>query len=74
MTDDVFELMAKQWGAPIVARADIGRFSGGGLSPKYLANQDSLGTGPTGRFMIGRRVVYPVRELVSWLKTHAKAV
>lgn len=74
MTDEIFESMARQWGAPVVARAEVGRFSGGGLSAKYLANCDSLGTGPKGRFMIGRRVVYPVNELVLWLKTHSKAV
>lgn len=74
MTDEIFEAMARAWGAPVVARADVGRFSGGGLSPKYLANCDSLGMGPKGRFMMGRRVVYPTRELVSWLKTHSKEV
>lgn len=74
MTDSIFEKMAESWKAPVVARAEVGRFSGGGLSPKYLANCDSLGTGPEGRFMIGRRVVYPVNELVAWLRTHSKAV
>lgn len=72
MTEEIFEAMARQWGSPVVARADVGRFSGGGLSGKFLANQDSLGQGPKGRFMIGRRVVYPTAELVYWLKAHSK--
>jgi hypothetical protein len=74
MTDDIFKSMASQWGAPVVARAEVGKFSGGALSPKYCANQDSLGTGPKGRFKIGRRVVYRVDELVAWLREHSRAV
>lgn len=74
MTDDVFELMAKMHGSPLLARADVARFTGGAISPKYLANQDCLGTGPKGRFMMGRRVVYRVPEFLDWLRTHAREV
>lgn len=72
MSDDVFELMAKQHGSPLIARADIGKFTGGAISPKYCANMDSLGEGPEGRFMVGRRVVYKVDEFLTWLREHSK--
>ena len=34
------------------------KFTGGGISPKALANYDSLGTGPRERFIMGRRFIY----------------
>ena len=72
MNDEVFELMAKQHGSSIVARADMGKFSGGAITPKWCANQDSLGDGIKGRFYIGRRCVYPVAEVIAFLKTHSR--
>jgi len=72
--EEIFESLATKWGAPIVARAEIERFTGGAVSAKYLANQDCLGTGPEGRFKIGIRVVYPTVTLVEWLKRHAHPV
>lgn len=61
---DIYEQMAVKWPSAVIARAEIGKFTGGGLSPKYLANLDSAGTGAKGRFKIGRRVCYSVPALV----------
>lgn len=72
MSNDVFELMAKQHQSPIIARADVGKLTGGAISPKYCANMDSLGEGPKGRFMVGRRVVYKIDEFLTWLREHSK--
>lgn len=66
-----FEKLAEAWGAPIVSRSDVGRFSGGLLHPRTLANYDSLGVGP-GKIVIGRRVVYEVDSLVEWMKKRCK--
>jgi hypothetical protein len=74
MNNDIFNEMAAHWQSSVIARAEIGKFSGGGISPKTLANRDSEGTGPEGRFIIGRRVVYPVASLVTWLRKNAKEV
>lgn len=71
MNKDVFDEMGKQWLSAIVARTEVERFSGGLLSSKYMANLDSLGRGPA-RVVIGRKVCYPVRELVAWLRERAK--
>lgn len=73
MNDEVFELMEKMHGSPLVARADMSKFTGGAITPKWCANMDSLGTGIKGRFFIGRRCVYPVAEVISFLKAHSKA-
>ena len=64
---DVFDHMAESWESELVARTEISRFSGGCLSGKYLANLDALGIGPQ-RIRVGRKVAYPVNELVAWLR------
>jgi hypothetical protein len=60
--------LADSWPSPIVPRNRVSEFSGGVVNPKHLANLDSQGLGPKGRFTIGRKVVYPVESLVSWLE------
>ena len=70
----VFVEMVERWPSPIVARTEIENFTGGAISEKYLANLDSLGKGPAGRFRLGRKIVYPVNELASWLESRATKV
>lgn len=72
MEKDIFSDMAARWPSSAVARAEVKQFTGGGISPKSIANADSQGTGPEGRFFIGRRVCYPVNSLVEWLRQHSK--
>ena len=67
MKIDVFEKMGERWPSAIVARTDVGRFSGGLLKSKTLANMDSQGVGPE-RVTVGRKVAYPVDSLVEWLR------
>ena len=43
MQSPVFDDLKTKWPSAIVARTEIGRFSGGMLSPGYLANLDSIG-------------------------------
>lgn len=64
--------LVRSWPSPFVARKESDRFSGGTVSPKYMANLDSMGKGPQGRFRIGRQIVYPVSEFVRWLESRAK--
>lgn len=72
MQNDIYNEMAEKWSSPIVARAEAKRFTGGGISPKTLANADSKGIGPEGRFFVGRRVCYPVASFIKWLRQNAK--
>lgn len=67
-TDFDFKDLAQNWPSPIVAREEIGRFTGGAYRPRTLANLDSLGQGPP-RIRIGRKVCYPIPGLINWLKS-----
>ena len=64
--------MAEKWPSSIVSRSEVGTFSGGAVSPKFLANADSAGFGPAEKIMIGKRVCYPVNALTDWLRARAK--
>lgn len=61
-------ILATNWEAPVVAREEIGIFSGGILNPRTMANCDANGTGPKGKFRVGRKVAYDVKFLVEWMK------
>jgi hypothetical protein len=70
----LFQKLAENWPSGIVARTEFEKFSGGIYSRKYLANCDSKGIGPEGRFRVGRKICYPVQQLVEWLESRAQAV
>jgi hypothetical protein len=60
--------MLDKWPSSVVAREEIGRFTGGMIRPGTLANLDSIGKGPEGRFFTGgRKVVYDAEQFVLWL-------
>jgi|APSaa5957512622_1039677.scaffolds.fasta_scaffold72104_2 hypothetical protein len=71
--NDIFDEMATRWESPVVARSGVKRFTGGGISPKTVANADSKGIGPEDRFLIGRRVCYPVSSLIKWLRKNSRS-
>jgi hypothetical protein len=60
--------MAKRWPSEIVARGEVRAFTGGAVSGKTVANFDSQGLGPEGRFRLGRQTVYPLGSLIEWLE------
>ena len=66
--------MAESWPSPFVARTEIKTFTGGLISEKHLANLDSLGKGPEGRIRVGRKIAYPIKQLVSWLEARSQEV
>ena len=65
---DVFDEMAENWPSEIIARTEIKVFTGGLISPRYIANLDCRGEGPSGRIKSGRRTGYPKRAFVQWLR------
>ena len=67
-------ILIDKWPSAMVARDQVNNFSGGAVSAKYIANLDCKGEGPPGRIRIGRKVVYPVVELVAWLEGRAKSI
>lgn len=62
--------LIESWPSPIVARAEVGRFTGGLLHPRTLANLDALGVGP-GKITVGRRVAYDRDALAKWVEDRA---
>jgi len=70
----VFQSMADKWPSTWVSRTEAANFSGGIISEKYLANLDSAGKGPAGRIRCGRKIAYPVDELVKWLEARSEVV
>jgi len=70
MERDIFQELVERWPSAVVARTEVGRFTGGMISGKYIANLDSGGTGPV-RVKMGRRVGYPVKDFVAWLRNRS---
>ena len=66
-----FSAYAEAWKAPFVARSKLDEFSGGALNARTMANHDSAGTGPAGRINMGRKVIYPVNEVIAWMESRA---
>lgn len=73
MEVSIFQSLADRWPSAWVARNQVEKFGGGIISEKYLANLDSAGKGPAGRIRCGRKVVYPVVELIRWLEGRSTA-
>lgn len=57
----------ESWPAPVVARSEVGHFTGGLIAPRSIANYDSLGKGPGGKVRLGRSVGYEKGKLIEWL-------
>jgi hypothetical protein len=66
--------LAQKWPSTVVARTEVRNFSGGLINEKYLANLDSQGAGPGGRFKMGRKVGYSVNSLITWLESRMSRV
>lgn len=51
-----------------IPRKDIAKATGGILHPRTSANLDSLGTGIEGRFRINRSIIYPVGNVINFIR------
>ena len=63
----VIESAARKYGSTFITRDQIGEFTGGAFSPRYMANLDSKNVGVQGAFKVGRRQCYPIDSLCEWL-------
>jgi hypothetical protein len=70
---DLFS-MAEKWPSSYVARKKISELTGGIISPKYLANLDCAGKGPSKRIRIGGQIAYEIHALIEWLSSRSKTV
>ena len=66
--DQIIKGMLDKWPSNIVSRIEAPQFSGGSVSVKLLANQDCQGTGPVGRFYVGRKACYTGESLAKWIR------
>jgi hypothetical protein len=69
---EIIQQLEQDWESPFVLRGQAGEASRGAVSPKFLANSDSQGTGPSGRFKFARKVAYPKAQFFQWLKAQVK--
>lgn len=74
MSKSIFQEMADKWPSAWIARTEVEAFTGGLISEKYLANLDSQGKGPEGRFRSGRKIGYPVKNFLSWLQQRTEII
>lgn len=74
MENSIFQQMVEAWPSPIVARTESAVFSGGLLNEKTLANYDSAGIGPAGRFRVGRKICYSTKSLAAWLQSRSEVI
>lgn len=65
---ELIDQIEEKWSYPVIPRKKVAEATGYLLSGKTLANEDSLGTGVPGAFMVNGRVCYPTQNLLDWLK------
>ncbi len=53
----------------LMTRKAFVEYTGGFVSVKTLANLDSLGRGIPGCFKLGKKVLYPKRGAMDWLRS-----
>jgi hypothetical protein len=63
----LYEEYMESWDSPIVLRTDVGRFSGGALNPRTMANRDAKGTGVKQVFKCRNRVFYRKADVAQYL-------
>lgn len=59
---------------PMVARKAVKWITGGGISPKTMAHDDSHGKGPKSRMIIAGQIYYARRDFLDYLKRKGMAV
>jgi hypothetical protein len=72
--ETLFQNMGEKWPSAWVSRTEIERFTGGMIKEKYMANLDSQQIGCPGRIRCGRKIAYPVQNLVKWLESRSTVV
>lgn len=68
---DLFQRMADNWEGEIIARTEVKRFTGGMLSPGYIANLDAKGEGPPGKIKFKGRIGYDKTLFVQWMRNRS---
>lgn len=66
---DFVNLLVEGWGAPVVARRKTEIFTGGAVTGRTVANEESKDPDNKvpGRMLVGRNVTYPTRPYAEWI-------
>ncbi len=66
---DFVDLLVEGWEAPVVARRETKKFTGGAVAGRTVANEESKDPSNKvpGRMLVGRNVIYPTRPYAEWL-------
>ena len=71
---DIFDQMESAWGLPAVPRTKVGEASSFTISPKTMANLDSLGLGPPDKFTINGKICYTSKSFFAWLRSRSRRI
>lgn len=59
--------VAAQYEGKLMTRRMVEQMSGGAYTAKSLVNLDSRGLGIEGGFLVGKKICYPLGNVVDWL-------
>jgi hypothetical protein len=68
----IIQELVEKWPSAICSRQEVGRFSGGLVSPKSLANADSNQEGPP-RLKVGGKVCYRTQDLARFILSRCQS-
>ncbi len=68
-TDKFLDDLRNTWPSTIVSRSHFDRFSGYTISPKTIANLESLGQGPRNKFFVGGKAAYSIDDAIEFLRS-----
>lgn len=77
MKKDQLKDLFDRWQAnlpPAFGRTSIDQLFPGIITSKTIANLDSLGLGPKGRYTQGRKVLYEKEAFLDWLRDRIRQV
>ena len=71
-TDRFFDALEKEL-PPVFTRDVASKCMGGLLTPKTMSNADALGTGPSIRVRLGKKIAYERTSFMHWLRKRLSA-
>ncbi len=71
-TDRFFDALEKEL-PPVFTRDVASKCMGGLLTPKTMSNADALGTGPSVRVRLGKKIAYERASFMHWLRQRLSA-
>jgi phage terminase Nu1 subunit (DNA packaging protein) len=70
----VFNKLKEKCKSEYVNRKQLWDLTGGIIHPKTMAKFDQQGTGIKNAVIIGHKKVYPIDEVIEWLRAHSRLV